>query len=165
MQLHFAAVTAGDMDAVQVQGICERCGVRVLRTPPSNGEYKIGDTVAVGAIRRLIVRRGDAGAERVLAALREAECAPLTATEIKAIEHLLYDEEFAGRISSGEIIQNLLKRSEYIAQQAKIFSATHRIPLWQALASVLFRDAYRRPSRTGSTAEDEALRQPLSRRA
>lgn len=36
-QLYIAAVAAGDPDAVTVQQVCERAGVRILRLPPGGG--------------------------------------------------------------------------------------------------------------------------------
>ena len=49
-QLFHAAVAAGDPDAVTVQQICERAGARVLKNPPPNGTYDVGDTVAVKSL-------------------------------------------------------------------------------------------------------------------
>jgi hypothetical protein len=97
---------------------------------------------------KLISRRGDSSAELVLRILRTAQCAPLTAAEIKAVELLLFDDEFAGEITKEEIVEIILSKGDLLEHDAKLFAATHRLPQWKALARVIFRSARRRGGRT-----------------
>lgn len=93
MQMHFAAAAAGDEEALTIDQVCARAGVKMLRATPGNGIWSIGDTVAVRAVGALINRRGAMRARIVLEALVKGRAQPLTAGQIKAVETLLHDEE------------------------------------------------------------------------
>jgi hypothetical protein len=138
LQMHRASVIAGDTDAHMVEEVCRSAGINLLSTQPRNGIYKAGETIALAAIGKLIHRQGPAKAQRALQILREADCAPVSAAAIKAVEMLLYDEEFAGTIDKDEIAYAL--QSGNVSDHAvKLFAATHRVPYWRALASMLYK--------------------------
>jgi hypothetical protein len=63
------------------------------RAQPGNGRWKPGETIAFGAIERLIKRRSRDDAIRVLKTLAAAKRAPVMAHEILATEAVLYDEK------------------------------------------------------------------------
>lgn len=149
MQLHYAASAAGDEDAVTMDQVCERAGVRILKCPPGNGAYKPGDTVAVTAIGALINRRGAMRAREILQVLTAASCAPVSAGQIKAVECLLHDAEFKGEIEAESITTALLALGGDADREAAVFAATHKVPVWRALAIVLFRKGKRRGRRAG----------------
>jgi hypothetical protein len=140
MQLHHAAVTAGDVDARAVAEVCRDAGVRVLRHPPANGAYAVGDTLAVTAIHRLVSRRGVRGATVVLRALSAAECAPVSASEIKALEMLLFDDEFSGSIDIGAIENTIAALGGRAELEARRYASTHGVPYWKALGITIFRN-------------------------
>jgi hypothetical protein len=77
MQVHFAALAAGDEDALTIAQVCERAGVRMLRSAPGGGVFQPRDTLAVAAIGALCNRRGAMGARKVLEVLAVANCAPI----------------------------------------------------------------------------------------
>lgn len=52
LQLHQAALIAGDEDALDIQQVCERAGVRLLLA--NNGKYEAGDTVAISAVSAVV---------------------------------------------------------------------------------------------------------------
>ena len=145
-QMYFAALTAGDEDARTIEQVCHRAGVTILKYPPPNGYFEPGQTVAVTAIARLVERRGAMKARQVLEVLRLAEMAPVSAAAIRASELLLFDPEFAGEIEPGEITMTLMALAESADHEAKLFAATHKIPYWRALASVIFRRRRRSPA-------------------
>jgi hypothetical protein len=144
-QMHAAAVVAGDEDALAVERVASRVGVRILRMPPSRGDYQPRQTVAVAAVAALIARLGEEDAERVLGILAESECAPITAAHIKAVDHLLRAPEFDGQVKAdrlGSAIKELgLPAAE---QEAKAFAATHCVPLWRGLAATWFQASRKR---------------------
>jgi len=139
MQLHFAALTAGDVSARTIDEVCRAAGVRILKAPPAGGEYQPGDTVAVAAIGKLISRRGDGHARKVLETLRKADSAPLAASAIKAVEYLYHDEEFEGRLGPDEIVAVITKLGDRLEQEARVFTATHSLEYWKALARMIFK--------------------------
>lgn len=147
MQMHYAAAAAGDEEALTINQVCERAGVKVLKSPPGNGVYRPGDTVAVRAIGALINRRGAMRAREILQVLVEAKSAPVAAGQIKAVECLLHDPEFKGEIEPSGIVNALLILGSGADQEAAVFAATHNTPLWRSLAIVLFKKGRRRGRR------------------
>lgn len=142
-QMHHSAVAAGDDDALTVNQVCERAGLRILRNPPANGHFKPKDTMAVAGIASLINRRGALGARKVLQVLADANCAPVGVTGIRAVETLLHETEFDG-IAGEDITNTLIRLGPDADHEAKVFAATHKVPGWRALAIVLFRATRKR---------------------
>lgn len=144
MQMHWAAAAGGDEDAVTINQVCERAGVRMLKATPGNGVWRIGDTVAVRAIGALISRRGSMKARIVLQALVEGRAAPVSTMHIKAVEHLLHDVEYRDDIDPAGVTTALLALGPEAEAEAAIFAATHNVTHWKALAIVLFKKGRRR---------------------
>lgn len=142
-QMHAAAVAAGDEDAVTLEQVCERAGVRVLKNPPGNGAFKPRETLAVSSIKALINRRGAMRARQVLQVLAEAECAPISASGIKAVEMLLHDQEYAGQVVAADLTTTIRAMGAAAEQEAKVFAAAHNVPLWRALGITLYRGGRR----------------------
>lgn len=134
MQLHRAAVAAGDEDALTIEQVCERSGVKLHMAKPHR--WKAGDSLAVGAIGGLIDRRGAMGARRVMELLVKAEAAPVTQSGLKAVEMILFDPEYADQDHLPDAIKALADTAE---QQAATFAAAHRVAQWKALGIVWFR--------------------------
>src|SRR5215210_9504814 len=95
--MHAAAVVAGDPAALAIERVCERAGVRVVKMQPGNG-LKPRDTMAVGAIGAMINRAGEDLAVRALQILANADPAPISASQIKAVEQLLTSPEYVGQV-------------------------------------------------------------------
>ncbi|WP_354088660.1 hypothetical protein [Brevundimonas faecalis] len=149
MQMHFAAAAAGDEEAQTIDQVCVRAGVKVLRTTPGNGIWSVGDTVAVRAIGALINRRGAMKARIILEALVKGRAMPVTAGQIKAVETLLHGEEYRDDIDAEGVSNALLALGAAADHEAGVFAATHNVPVWKALAIVLFRKGKRRGRRPG----------------
>jgi hypothetical protein len=143
VQIHIADVAAGDEDAQTVQQVCDRAGVNLCRYPPGNGEWAAGDSLAIAAIRALINRRGAMRARIVLQALVEARCAPVRADGIKAVEALLHNDDYKGEVTAEDIATALIKLGPTADQEAHVFAAAHKVPMWRALAVTLFKEARR----------------------
>ncbi|MCS0501594.1 DUF6551 family protein [Ancylobacter mangrovi] len=148
-QLHAAAVAAGDPEALTVDQVCARAGLRILRVSPGNGAFKPGDTMAVGAIGALIGRRGAMRARQMLEVLGKARMAPVSFAAIRATEMLLTDPEYAGEITPEDLSSVIMALGPEGERQAKLFAASHGIPLWRALGITWFKRRPRGRKRAG----------------
>lgn len=137
-QLHQAMVAAGDEDAVTIAQICERAGVTILKNAPPTARYAVGETLSISAIRRLVTRRHALGARIVLETCVKGGAAPVSVTEIRAVEHLLFDAEYKNDIDSERIVLVLSSLRSTLEAEAARYSAERKMPLWRALASQIF---------------------------
>ncbi|WP_337183877.1 hypothetical protein [Shinella sp.] len=144
LQLHQAAVAAGDEDALTLELTCKAANVRLLRAPNSQISDGSRQTIAVKQIEGLIARRGRIMARRVLEIIADAERGLITATHIKAVEFLLTDSEFADNVSGEDITSAIIDLLYTAEEDAKRFAETHRMPHWKALANVWYRKCKKR---------------------
>jgi hypothetical protein len=86
--IYRALLASGDPDAVDVDNVCRRAGVRIRMISPSSAIVE-GDTAAVGLIRSMVKRRGVIPARKVLQCLVKAKRAPISAAEILAAENIV----------------------------------------------------------------------------
>lgn len=144
IQIHAAAVAAGDEDALTVNQVCERAGVKMLKIQPSGGDFRPGETMAVSAIETLVRRRGPQKARVVLQILAEAGCAPVSSLLIKAIEMLMHGQEYAGTVKPQDLTSAIMALGEdVIEREAAVFRAAHRVPQWRAAGVIIYRRARR----------------------
>lgn len=144
MQKYFARVTAGDEDALTVKQVCERAGINLLANQYGGQPVGAGDSHAIGAIEGLIARRYAAGARPVLEALVKARCAPITAHEIKAAEHLLTNAEFTDQMDPEDLPAAIITSRQTATAEATVFAKTHCVPHWRGLVAVWFKKARKR---------------------
>lgn len=137
-QLHQAMVAAGDEEAVTIAQVCERAGVKILKNAPPTARYAVGETLSISAIRRLVQRRHAMGARTILETCVKGKSAPVSVTEIKAVEHLLYDAEYKNDIDAERIALVLSSLRSTIEDEAARYATERKIPLWRALASQIF---------------------------
>ncbi len=138
LQLHQAALIAGDEDALTVSQVCARAGVKILRSAPK--QYQIGETVAVNAIQALIDKRSAMKARIILEVLAKAKFGPLTSPQIKAVELLLCDPEYAGEITPENLTAAISGNWVQDQDAAKQLVIMHKWKFWRALAIVWFRN-------------------------
>lgn len=136
-QLHAAAVTAGDPEAVAIEDVCASAGITVLKSQPGAGRFQPRQTMAVAAIGALVKRYGVV-ASLTLRAVAEAELAPIQANHIKAVELLLTDPEFS-EPDPADITKAINAVGAEAEKEAKLFAATHSVPVWRGLAAVWFK--------------------------
>lgn len=139
IQQHKALAASGDEVALTIDQVLGRAGVRLL--PHINKEIgcKPGDTIALAAISTLINRRFAAGAGRVLRILRAAELAPITANHIKAVEALLFGDDFKGVIDEEKLTAALSGRAGAELELAgNMWAAQYRVSAWKGLVTKLF---------------------------
>lgn len=143
-QLHFAAVAAGDEDALTIDQVCKRAGVKILRVPPSFGVFKAGQTMSIAAIDALIRKRSAMKARIVLQALAEAKLAPVSVAAIRAADMILNEEGYAGEVTPGDLTTVMLKLPPDDAlPKAKVMAAAKGMALWQALGVTWFQASQR----------------------
>lgn len=143
MQLHHSAVAAGDEVAIAMEQVAERAGIRILRFPPPYGKYGAGETMAIGALRRLTEVKGVVFTARVMTMLREADRIPIKANEIKAMAELLGDPEYKGSLNLDRLAATIRARGwdqwETIAETT--VRKGRKIPMARALAIAWFQAA------------------------
>lgn len=151
LQLHQASLVAEDDDALTIDQVCKKAGVRVLQYSVKN--FEPGDTVAINAIAKLVDARGAMKARIILEVLAKAKMAPIVAPQIKAVELLLTDDEFKTSITP-EALTEAIAGSWIIDQdKAKHMALSHKWPFWKALATHWFRNTKKtRPATAGRAA-------------
>lgn len=136
LQMHHAAVLSGDETHLTIHQVCERAGVRIPRYLPAT---RPGDCVAVSTIKGLISRRGAMGARKVLEISARAKSTPVGAAEIRAVETLLHEPDYAGRVDPEDITTVLLGLGARAEEMAKAYAASHGVRLWQGMAAIIWR--------------------------
>ena len=139
LEMHWAELAAGNEEALTVQQVCQRAGVKVLRYPGSNAKYNSAETIAVSSLRSLVDKRGAFKARRILDVLAQADLAPITGMHIKAAELLMTDPEFADAVEPEALTESLRSFQAVIENEAEAFALAHRTPKAKALAVVWFR--------------------------
>jgi hypothetical protein len=141
MQIYFASLAAADPVAVAMADACSRASVSIRKSPPANGIYREGETVAVKAIEAIVSRKGAPGGARVLKVLRDAGRAPITAQEIKAVSALLFEAEWKDMVDAVGLATVI--RSKSSENWAGIAESQVRrgktMSLWRAIAIAWFR--------------------------
>lgn len=138
-QLFVASVAAGDPDAVTVSQVCERAGIKILKNPPGQGIFKPRETMAVACITSLVNRRGALLARQYLEVLANANCTPISMAQIRAIEMLMKEPEYAGQLSLEDLTTVVMNMRDSAEREAKVFAAAHDVPFWKALGIVWFK--------------------------
>ena len=142
LELFFAGLAADDDDALTIHQVCQRAGVRIPKYPSAG--YKPGDCISIAAIQSVINKRGAMRARQYLEILARAYLAPITATHIKAVEHLLTADEFGGQVEAEDLTATILAHGAMAEAEAKRFAATHGCPVWKGLSSTWFQKARKR---------------------
>jgi hypothetical protein len=137
LQLHQAALTAGDEHAQDVQNVCDRGGVKILLTTPHR--YEAGDTVAITAISALAKKHSVMKARQILEVVAKAGLAPIKDAHMKAAELLMVDPEFCDQFEPEDLTREIETAGATAEHGAKIFSVAHKVPVWRALAVTWFK--------------------------
>ncbi|MEY9782251.1 hypothetical protein [Sinorhizobium fredii] len=144
LQLHQAALAAADEDAQTLELVCQRAGVTVLKRPGSYSSTNARETIAITSIEALIHRRGPVLSRQILEVLANAERGPLTAPQIKAVELLMTDPEYADKFQAEDLTEAIVDLLFTAEEEAKLLAVTHKISFWKALAITWFRKCKKR---------------------
>ena len=154
MELHHAAVTAGDEDALTIVQVCARAGVKILRKARQSNDYEPGETIAIRAISGIVGRQTAQRARLILEALARADLMPILTSHVRAAELLLTDDEFRSEIDSEGVTAAIVAAGGTYEQDARVFAKTHCIPIWRAIAITWFKA---RPKRRKPAVAEEVL--------
>jgi len=160
-QMHHAALAAGDKEALGIARVCAEADVTMLRIPPAGGAYKPRTTIAIAAVRGLVATETEEDATWILRTLADGGLAPIGAMHMRALQHLITDENFAEvdrETVSRAIAATPIKPAE---QEAKEHAAIHRVPAWRGLAAVWFKAA-RKMGRRSTPRTDEPAKAPAA---
>jgi hypothetical protein len=128
--IYNALRAAGDPDALDVERVCARAGVRI-RDFNLTSTIAEGDTKAIGLIRHLIKRRGVIKARKVLECLVKSQMKPISGGAISAAENFVCVERPEVDL---EILARVIRMDgEAGASKARAKAAAERIPFWRAL--------------------------------
>jgi hypothetical protein len=86
LDLYRAKQAQGDKDALDTAEACRRAGVHIKIINQTTARIDVGDTMAVATVQRLVKRQGLDKAVAVLEALVKGGRAPISASEIDAVE-------------------------------------------------------------------------------
>jgi len=130
--IYRALLASGDPDAVDVDAVCKRAGVRIRLISPSSAVAE-GDTAAVGLIRAMVKRRGPMLARMVLQCLVKAKRAPITAAEILATERIVCEDRRGVDLDALTAVIRIEGTDGLNKAHAK--ARQNRTPLWRELAN------------------------------
>lgn len=165
-QVWHAAVAGGDEGAIRVRDLLEATGITMLRRNPDGNRYRPRETRALAAIRGLVERQGTPKAREVLQALADADLAPISHDQVRAAEALLCDPEYAEDFSPERLTAALRALTPAIMAEVRELAVAKRLPVWRALAALLFRRAARRVrSRMAPRVQLDVRPHPGARRA
>jgi hypothetical protein len=140
LQKFKALVAAKDPQHIEMQRVCVEAGVTVLAQPPGVGKFQVGETVAIGAIKRMITLYGGEATIALLKVMIEGRQAPLRADVMKAVGRLLYAPEYRTMITPDGIARALtMSVYEKLYAEAKGMQAEMHMPTEAAMAIVLYR--------------------------
>ena len=154
VQVHRAAVLAGDEDAVTIDRVCHAAGIDLVAFPPARSAYRPRQTIALNAIRRVVDKRGAMRARQILEALAHADLAPISADHIRAAEALLCDPDLSGEVDAERVTAGMRALAAKGYTEAKTLAATKNLVLWRAMVAVILKAKKVRPK--GGRHADEA---------
>lgn len=149
LELFFAELAAETGNAAETLKAATAAGLRIPKYP---GNYKANDTIAVGALQALVSNYTDSKVHTILSTVAAGSFRPVAAMQIKAVECLLTDREFAPQIDSEDLATLLRSVGTTLDSEAKRFAATHCRPLWSALANVWFQKCKKRRAPVSASA-------------
>jgi hypothetical protein len=138
LQLHQAALAAGDEDAQTLELVCARANIKVLKQPGSYNPNGARETIAVTSIKSLIERQGPIVARAVLEVIANAERGPITSPQIKAAELLMTEPKYREMITPEDLTTAIIDLLFSAEDEAKQLTISHKWPFWKALAITWF---------------------------
>lgn len=150
MQLHHAAVAAGDELATTIEQVCKRAGVTLVRSAYGSRQWKVGETQAINAVRSLVDKHSAQKARQILEALVWAGLAPIAAHDVKAAEMLFTVADYVDQlepIADGggtDVANAIMALGDGADKEARVFAAAQCVPYWRALGVTWFKKARKR---------------------
>jgi hypothetical protein len=143
--IYNALRAAGDPDALDVERVCARAGVRI-REFTQSCVLAEGDTKAIGLIRKLIRKHGVIKARKVLECLAKARLAPIPGCAIQAAENIICIER--PEVDLAGLTAVIRADGEDGIAKARAKASGERSPTWRALMARWLRRIDREGSAT-----------------
>lgn len=133
-QLHHSSLVAGDVEAQQIESVCQAAGVKILRLSPPRGVFAVGETLAISGVRGLLRKFGEQKAKAVLSTLVEAKRAPVRADEMKAVAALLFGQAPMSQLAVLDAVSRITY--DEAARRSRDLAASAGLSLSESLAAV-----------------------------
>ncbi len=143
-QMFFAAAAAGDEDALTTVQVCERAGATILRNPSPGRPFQPGEVIAVSALVKLVKSRSAMKARVVVETLVKARVAPISADLIRAVDLILYGDDYAGELVADDVASTIMRMGPAIDAKAAEIALAKKMQRWRATAIVLFQNTRKR---------------------
>lgn len=95
-------------------------------------------------IEALISKRGPVLARQILEVIANADRGAITAPQIKAVEMLMTEREYADAIAPEDLTTAIVDLLYTAEEEAKLLAVTHKIQFWKALGITWFRKCRKR---------------------
>ena len=139
-QVFWARVAAGDDDAIDLRDVVDASGGRILRYPPAQGRFQVGDIMALKALEVVFNHGGKAWVRRVVEICVAANMAPIRELFFPTLATLLWTGERAGRISDERLINVIrLHTQEGLIGDAQTLRSRQKMSPREALLTVIER--------------------------
>lgn len=140
MQVFWAEVASEDELAVEVVQGVNSGGGNILRYPPGNARFKIGDVMCTAALKKVAAEGGPPWVKRVVSIGVQAKFAPIKAPIVGALVKLIWRNEGARPLSDEKIVSVLrIYGQEDILAKAKVYRETAGKPLGACIADIVRR--------------------------
>jgi hypothetical protein len=139
LQMFASRLAAEDPAALAAQRAATAAGVTIIRTVPANGYWKLGETMACGAIERLVTKYGEERGIRALKTLVAAKRAPVAAHEILAVSAVLFDPKLGWHHSAFDLVTVIRSKSidgwhRPVIVRMKTATGGNRTAVWKGVA-------------------------------
>jgi hypothetical protein len=144
LQMFASRIAAEDPGALMAQQVATAAGVTIIRTVPANGYWKVGESMACGAIERLVAKYGEERGVRALKTLVAAKRAPVAAHEILAVSAVLFDPKFGWHHSAFDLVTVIRSKSidgwqRPVLMRMKSAVGGQRTAMWRGVAEAWVR--------------------------
>lgn len=136
-----AAIASREREAVAIDRIAGKAGVRILPNPPYKNEFSVGDTLAASSLLKAYRTWGDEVLRRVLAFCVEARLAPIKADHLSGLGTLFGEEPWKGSHIDMRALVRALEQWEAVSDRAEVARLDGGITKAVALATELYRRA------------------------
>jgi hypothetical protein len=140
----WSRLAAEDPAATAAQRAATAAGVTIIRTVPANGYWKVGESMACGAVERLVTKYGEERGVRALKTLVAAKRAPVAAHEILAVSAVLFDPKFGWHHSAFDLVTVIRSKSidgwhRPVVSRMKTATGGTKAAVWKGIAEAWVR--------------------------
>jgi len=139
IDIHRASVTSKDTDALKVEDILSAGGTLLIGQAEVGGTHKPNTTVAVSSYYWLSHRYGESRAKAVARTLGKCFLRPIRDVHIKAVAHLMWDEETHNVIDADKLATTIeAEHDGKTIGEAKQMASETGLTQWQCLRTIYY---------------------------